>query len=198
MSDPYATQKKAKEDSQRRILGCLRDRPSTFKELLIRASLSAPTLTKHLKDLASKGLVRQRVENGDVLYESTEKAKQAEDSATKTLIFGLQKVKSLPQDEKNLNMMLAILNLAKERPEYFAIIMDWTSQLTNMMISRGKISLLGSKEAQRKFQEAISERLPKTTHQINTPAELREALDKMLNVIKQVIENDSKKSTWKE
>jgi DNA-binding HxlR family transcriptional regulator len=187
LSDPYAAQKKTKAESQRRILEALRDSPAKFGELHARAKVSATILAKHLKELQARGLVTQRVADGEVLYESTEKAKKAEQAARTVMLIGLQKMKSLPQDEESLSVLASIMSLAKEKPEYFETIVDWLGQLMDFVVSSGRVDWLQSQQARRSFQEAINARVQKPTGQISTPAELREALDKFLEVIREVV-----------
>ena len=194
MSDPYASQKKTKAETQRRILETLRDNPSTFNELHVRAGISATILAKHLKELRDNRLVTQRVEGRKVLYETTDKARKVEENARTAILIGLQRLKSLPQDKKNLSFLTDMMKLAKENPEYFEIIMDWLGKLTDFIISNEKVALLESQEARRSFQEAINAKLPKPSSQINNPKELREAFDKVLDVIKEVVLMETKGS----
>ena len=192
MSDPYAAQKKTKAESQRRILEALRDRPAKFGELHVRARVSATILAKHLKELQGRRLVTQRVEDGEVLYESTDKARKAEQAARTAILIGLQKMKSLPQDEESLTFLTSIMSLAKEKPEYFETIVDWLGQLMDFVVSNANVDWLQSQQARRSFQEAINARVPKPTGQMSSPAELREALDKLLEVMKEVVVTETK------
>lgn len=194
MSDPYATQKRTKTESQRRILESLRDKPATFTELRGRAGVSATILTKHLKELQSRHLVSQRLENGNVLYESTDKAKKTEEAARAVVLMGLQNLKSLPQNKESLSFLADMLGLAKEKPEYFEIFMDWWSQLVLFVIGSGKLTWLQNPEERRSFQEAVNARMWKPPTKIETPAELREALDKLLEAIKDVIMTEPKEA----
>jgi len=192
LSDPYAAQKKTKAESQRRILEALRDRPAKFGELHVRARVSATILAKHLKELQGRRLVTQRVEDGEVLYESTDKARKAEQAARTAILIGLQKMKSLPQDEESLTFLTSIMSLAKEKPEYFETIVDWLGQLMDFVVSNANVDWLQSQQARRSFQEAINARVPKPTGQMSSPAELREALDKLLEVMKEVVVTETK------
>ncbi len=192
MPDPYATQKRTKTESQRRILESLRDKPATFTELRGRARVSATILTKHLKELQSSHLVSQRLENGQVLYESTDKAKKTEEAARTVILIGLQNLKSLPQNQESLTFLTDMMALAKDKPEYFQTIMDWLGRLVVFVIGTGKVTWLQSQEARRSFQEAINAREWKPPGEIKTPAELREALDKLGEVIRDVVMTEQK------
>jgi DNA-binding HxlR family transcriptional regulator len=187
LSDPYASQKKTKAEKQRRILDSLRDEPARFGDLANRASVSATILTKHLKELQDKGLVTKRVEKGELVYDRTDKAKSVDQAARSTILLGLQKMKSLPQDPESLKFLSDLLNWAKEKPEYFETIVDWLGQLLNFMITSGAVTRLQNPETRRAFQGSINEKFQKPTNPISTPAEFRAALDKLFEAIKQTM-----------
>lgn len=192
MSDPYAAQKKTKTETQQRILGSLEDRPATFTELRARARVSATILAKHLKELQRRGSITQRVEKGDVLYERTDEAKKNEDAAQTIIQIGLQNLKSLPQDKGSLNFLSTMLGLAKEKPEYFEIIMDWLGKMVLLVIGSGRVTWLQGQEGRRALQDEINARNWKPPSAIQSPAELRDALMSFEQVIKDIIMTQSK------
>ncbi len=110
---------------------------------------------------------------------STDKAKKTEEAARTLMQIGLQNLKSLPQDKESLNFLSDMMKLAKEKPEYFEIMIDWLGQLVAFVISTGKITMLQGQEARRSFQEAINARMWKPPSEINSPAELRDALSRL-------------------
>ena len=139
-------------------------------------------------------MVSQRLENGNVLYESTDKARKTEETSRAVVLIGLQNLKSLRQNKESLSFLTAMVGLAKQKPEYFEIFMDWWGQLVLFVIGSGKVTWLQSPDARRSFQEAINARMWNPPAKIETPAELREALDRLLEVIKDVIMTQPKEA----
>jgi hypothetical protein len=137
-------------------------------------------------------MVVQRVEKGNVLYERTDKARKSEEAARSVIQIGLQNLKSLPQDKESLSLLSSILALAKDKPEYFDVIIDWLAQLAVLVIGAGKVTWLQGHEGRRAFQDAINAREWKPPNDIKSPADMRNALASLQEVIRDVLATEAK------
>jgi hypothetical protein len=125
------------------------------------------------------------------LYELTDVGKAFELMRTNTVVTGFRAAGSIIHDEKSAELFVDLARLAKERPEAFQAIMDFALNLVlfttsdPVFESRWLRVLGGNKDELRPFQDEVQRRISKSQLQPKTSQELREALDDVLDGIKQ-------------
>jgi len=192
MLDRYHFQREIKSRNRRKIVSILKDSPSTFTELLDGAKLSRPVLAQYLKELVKDEVIERRIHDERIVYELTQRGKAAELMRTRALASGFRAATSLIRDERTAELFANMLKMAREKPEFFRVLMDWMLDFTLFMTSdpvyesRWIRVLSGNQDEWRPFRDEIAKRIP-TSLQIDTPEKLREMLDSILEATKAIL-----------
>ena len=192
MLDRYHFQREIKSRNRRKIVSILKDSPSTFTELLDGAKLSRPVLAQYLKELVKDEVIERRIHDERIVYELTQRGKASELMRTRALASGFRAATSLIRDERTAELFANMLKMAREKPEFFRVLMDWMLDFTLFMTSdpvyesRWIRVLSGNQDEWRPFRDEIAKRIP-TSLQIDTPEKLREMLDSILEATKAIL-----------
>jgi len=119
--DPFARQRSTRLSNRRNILIAIRDKPSTFGELLERTGLSRPILSGYLKELEEAGIVavaskrlqkRRRLE-----YQLTDNGKKTENLRATFLSGYFQIICDLIRDYPTAKMVFELACAARKDPQ---------------------------------------------------------------------------------
>ena len=191
--DPYWQQRRTKSENREKILDLLRNKPSTFGELLERTRLSRPVLSSYLKELKQDEIVARRISGERTEYELTQIGKTTALLRTSVLTAGLRAAGELIRDPQSADLFLNMGKMAKEKPEMFQTMMNWLLDLELLITSDGAFEsrwlriLAGDREEVRPINEAIRKKLLQSPIQPKTPEELRTVLDGILSTVKEVL-----------
>ena len=191
--DPYWQQRRTKSENREKILDLLRNKPSTFGELLEGTRLSRPVLSSYLKELKRDQIVTRRISGDRTEYELTQIGKTTALLRTSVLTAGLHAAGELIRDPQSADLFSNMGKMAKEKPEMFQTMMNWLLDLELLITSDGAFEsrwlriLAGDKEEVRPINEAIRKKLSQSPIQPKTPEELRTVLDGILGTVKEVL-----------
>lgn len=200
--DPYHFQRDTKSRNRRKIISILKENPSTFTELLNGAGRSRPVLTQYLKELVKDGMIERRIRDERIVYQLTQRGKASELMRTRALASGFQAATSLVRDERTADLFADMFKMAREKPEFFQVLMDWMLDFTLFMTSdpvyesRWMRILGGNQDEWRPFRDEITKRIPTSSVQIDTPGKFRTMLDSILEATKSILlrEKERKKA----
>jgi len=191
--DPYHFQRGIKSRNRRKIISIVKESPSTFTELLNSVGLSRPVLTQYLKELLKDGVIERRIRDERIVYELTQRGKASELMRTRALASGFQAATSLIRDERAAELFAIMFKMARERPEFFQVLMDWMLDFALFMTSdpayesRWIRILSGNQDEWRPFRDEIAKRIPTSSLQIDSPEKFRTMLDSILEATKAIL-----------
>jgi hypothetical protein len=162
--------------------------------LLEKSRLSRPILTQYLKELLNEEVIERRVNGEKILYDLTQRGKAIELLGTRLVSTGLLEAGSIVRDPKRAELLLSLARMAKENPDMFQTVMNWSLKvelfLTSdpVLESRWLKVLAGHQDALRPFEEEIKRRT--ATAQPKTLEDFKAALDDIETGIRLVFEKE--------
>jgi DNA-binding transcriptional ArsR family regulator len=119
--DPFARQRSTKLSNRRKVLTTIRDKPSTFGELLEKTGLSRPILSGYLKELENYGVIavvsRRLVKGRRLEYQLTDHGKNTERLRAGFLTDYFQIIRDLVKDYPTAKMVFELARAAKKDPQ---------------------------------------------------------------------------------
>jgi len=197
--DRYHFQRDTKSRNRRKMISVLKESPSTFTELLNSVRLSRPVLTQYLKELLKDGVIERRIRDERIVYELTQRGKAAELMRTRALASGFRAATSLIRDERTAELFANMLKMAREKPEFFRVLMDWMLDFALFMTSdpvyesRWVRILSGNQDEWRPFRDEIAKRIPTSSLRIDSPEKFRTMLNSILEVTKAILVSEKGK-----